>query len=61
MEESCFTSLQESTTGALVSENSAAYFFFCHRGIVHYEFTPDGQTFNQDFYLAILRRLWDAV
>jgi hypothetical protein len=28
---------------------------------VRYEFTPEGQTVNQDFYLAILRHLWDAV
>jgi hypothetical protein len=31
--------------------------FFNHQGIVHYEFTPEGQTANQDFYLAVLRRL----
>jgi hypothetical protein len=36
-------------------------FFFDHRGIVHYEFAPEGQTFNQDSYLAVLRSLWDAV
>jgi hypothetical protein len=28
MEEACFTSLQESSTGALASESNAAYFFF---------------------------------
>jgi hypothetical protein len=27
----------------------------------HYEFVPDGQTTNQDFYLAVLRCLQDAV
>jgi hypothetical protein len=34
---------------------------FYYRGIAHYEFAPEGQTVNQDFYLAVLRRLWDAV
>jgi hypothetical protein len=31
------------------------------RGIVHYEFTPEDQTVNHSFYLAVLRRLQDAV
>jgi hypothetical protein len=35
--------------------------FFDHRGIVHYEITPAGQTVNQDFYLAVVKRLLDAV
>jgi hypothetical protein len=35
--------------------------FFDHRDIVHYEFAPEGQTFNKDFYLAVLRSLWDAL
>jgi hypothetical protein len=61
MEESCFTLLQESTTGALVNERSAAVFFFNHQGIVCYEFTPESQTVNQDFYQAILRCLRYAV
>jgi hypothetical protein len=46
--------------GTLVSESNAAC-FFNHQGIVHYEFTPEGQTINQDFYLAVLRCLRDAV
>jgi hypothetical protein len=28
---------------------------------VHYEFTPEGQTVNQDFYLSVLGQLQDAV
>jgi hypothetical protein len=43
------------------------FLFFCcffykyHRGIVHNEFTSEGQTINQDFYLVVLRHLQDAV
>jgi hypothetical protein len=33
---------------------------FDHQCIVHYEFAPEGQTVNQDLYLAILRRLHGA-
>jgi hypothetical protein len=43
LEESCFASLQESTTGALTSGSNAAL-FFDHWGIVLYEFTPEGHT-----------------
>jgi len=35
--------------------------FFDARGIVHKEFVPPGQTVNQTFYLAVLKRLRDAV
>jgi hypothetical protein len=28
---------------------------------VHYEFAPEGLTFNQDFYLAVLRSMRDTV
>jgi hypothetical protein len=28
---------------------------------VHYEFTPEDQAINQDFYLAVLRCLQDVV
>jgi len=31
--------------------------FFYIRGIVHYEFVPTGQTFNQVYYLKVLERL----
>jgi hypothetical protein len=59
-EESCFASPRESMTSTFVSESNAAC-FFDHQGTVHYEFTPEGQTINQDFHLAVLRCLWDAV
>jgi hypothetical protein len=53
---------QEGTAGARVSESSAAAAsFFDHQGIVHYEFTPEGQTVHQNFYLAVLRCVQDAV
>jgi len=31
--------------------------FFGTRGIVHYEFVPNGQTVNQVYYLEVLERL----
>jgi hypothetical protein len=48
-------------TGELTSESDAARFSFDHRGIVHYEFAPEGQIINQDFYLVILRHLHNVV
>jgi hypothetical protein len=33
---------------------------FDHRAIVHYEFAPEGQKINEDFYLEVLRRVRDA-
>jgi hypothetical protein len=35
--------------------------FFGRCSIVHYKFAPEGQTVNQDFYLVVLRYLYDAV
>ena len=35
--------------------------FYDHRGIVHREFVPEGQTVNQHFYLDVLRRLREDV
>ncbi|UYV83495.1 hypothetical protein LAZ67_23001230 [Cordylochernes scorpioides] len=35
--------------------------FFDVKGLVHYEFVPEGQTINQHYYLDILRRLREAV
>jgi hypothetical protein len=47
VEESCFALPQENRAGALVSERSAPWSpppSPDHRGIVHYEFAPEGQT-----------------
>ena len=35
--------------------------FFYSEGIVHHEYTPDGQTINKEFYLEVLRRLRESV
>jgi len=35
--------------------------FFDIRGIVHYEFVPNGQTVNQVYYLEVLERLREKV
>ena len=34
--------------------------FFDHKGIVHYEFTAQGQTVNQQCYLEVLTRLRES-
>jgi hypothetical protein len=31
------------------------------RGIIHFEFAPEGTTVNQTFYVEVLKRLIDAV
>jgi len=35
--------------------------FFDIRGVVHYEFLPEGQTVNKEYYLAVLRRLREKI
>ena len=35
--------------------------FFDSEGIVHHEYVPDGQTINKEFYLKVLRRLYESV
>jgi len=35
--------------------------FFDIKGLVHFEFVPQGQTVNQQFYLEVFKRLRDAV
>ena len=35
--------------------------FFDCKGLVHYEFVPEGQTVNQEFYKAVLVRLMEKV
>ena len=35
--------------------------FFNWQGVIHYEFVPRGQTVNKAFYLAVLKRLREAV
>jgi hypothetical protein len=36
-------------------------FSFDQRSIMHYEFAPEGQKINQDFYLAVLRHQRNAI
>ena len=35
--------------------------FFDWQGLIHYEFVPHGQTGNKEFYVAVLKRLREAV
>ena len=35
--------------------------FFDWHGVIHYEFVPRGQTVNKEFYVAVLKRLREAV
>jgi len=35
--------------------------FFHWQGIIHHEFVPRGQTVNKEFYVAVLKRLREAV
>ena len=35
--------------------------FFNHEGIIHYEYAPDGQTVNKEYYTEVLCQLCDAV
>jgi hypothetical protein len=39
----------------------AVVLVFFDQGIVHYEFAPEDQAVNRDFYLAVLRCLQDVV
>ena len=35
--------------------------FFDWQGVIHYKFVPHGQTVNKEFYVAVLKRLREAV
>jgi histone-lysine N-methyltransferase SETMAR len=35
--------------------------FFDYKGLIHYEFIPEGRTVNKELYVEILRRLRDAI
>ena len=35
--------------------------FFDWHGVIHYEFVPRGQTINKEFYVAVLKRLREAI
>jgi len=35
--------------------------FFDSDGVVHYEFLPQGQTVNKEYYLEVMQRLREAV
>ena len=42
-------------------QRSCYWRFFYSEGIVHYEYAPDGQTINKEFYLEVLWRLRESV
>ena len=35
--------------------------FFDYRGIVHYEFLPNGKTVNKEYYLSVMRHLREDI
>lgn len=35
--------------------------FFDYHGVVHYEFLPEGQTVNKEYYLGVMRRLRESI
>lgn len=35
--------------------------FFDIRGVVHYEFVPEGQTVNKEYYLGVMKRLRERI
>jgi hypothetical protein len=51
---------EESSLGAFQSESHADCFFDM-KGIVKYEYVPEGQTVNQHYYVEVLKRLRFAV
>jgi hypothetical protein len=36
-------------------------YFFDNRGLIHFEFIPEGTTVNRTFYMEMLKRRIDAV
>ena len=32
----------------------------CFEGVIHHEFLPHGQTVNKEYYLEVIKRLWEA-
>jgi hypothetical protein len=48
------------TTQEITNEDNAHH-FFGYQGAVHFEFNPEGQTVNQDYYVEIRKRLREVV
>jgi hypothetical protein len=46
--------------GCALQWKQCCLFFFYHWGVWDYKYAPEGQTVDQDFYLAVLRRLREA-
>jgi len=49
---------KESSHVEITNENNACFY---NKGTVHFEFTPQGQTTNQAYYVEILKRIREAV
>jgi len=49
----------ESSNESIQQEGNV--FFFDWQSIIHHEFVPRGQTVNKEFYVAVLKRLREAV
>jgi len=53
------TPAEESWNESIQHEGDVVCFDW--HGVIHYEFIPRGQTVNKEFYVAVLKRLREAV
>jgi hypothetical protein len=60
MEDLKVTSPQKNSKNQVECEDFT-HCFFDIKGIVHYEFAPQGTTVNQQYYLSVLRRLREKI
>ena len=37
------------------------WLFFYHKGVIHHEYAPPGQTLTKEYYIEVLHRLRDAI
>jgi len=59
--ENCIISETKKSSSSQIKCENLLICFFDIKGLVHFEFVPQGQTVNQLFYLEVIKRLRDAV